>query len=57
MNLQEFMVIIPLIVCITGFCISLVMHFASDKLGRKVCHYCNVCYYAPALNAPYGRGH
>ena len=35
-DLQEFMAIIPLIVCVTGFCMSLLMHRASDKLGRKV---------------------
>jgi len=35
-DLQEFMAIIPLIVCVTGFCMSLLMHRATDKLGRKV---------------------
>jgi len=30
------MVIIPLIVYVTGFCVSLLMRHAYDKLGRKV---------------------
>ena len=35
-HLQNFMVIIPLIVYVTGFCVSLLMRYACDKLGRKV---------------------
>jgi len=30
------MVIIPLIVFVAGFCVSLFMRYASDRLGRKV---------------------
>ena len=34
--------IIPLIVFVAGFCVSLLMRYASDRLGRQVDHYSTV---------------
>jgi len=40
--LQKFIVIIPLIVNVTGFIVSLFMRPVSDRIGKKVPMYCTL---------------